>query len=186
MWDIVLGEHLDPAQRLICVEVGSFEGRSTMFLADYLLSNNDSVMYCVDNWLGGEEIARTNLPYNMKNVEDNFDYNVGINTHRAQIHKMKGDSESQLLNLLQHLKQHVDFVYVDGSHTQRDTLVDVTLSLLLVRSGGVILIDDYMNPMATTNRKLRPQDAVDFISTTFEDEASFTALPNGQALFIKR
>ena len=40
------------------LEIGSFEGNSSMFLARYL---RDSKIYCVDNWEGTEEYQNLNF-----------------------------------------------------------------------------------------------------------------------------
>ena len=187
IWSALITTHvLDTDDPIVAIEIGSFEGRSTIFFADCLLQHQQSRLYCVDTWLGGEEIERVKLNYNMATVEANFDHNISQHRSALQIIKQKGSSQQWLSHHLAAYSGRVDFVYVDGSHTQRDTIIDVTLSLLLVRSGGVVIIDDYNNNMATADQMLRPKRAVDFLATTFEKEFMFYVSPSGQAVFVKR
>ena len=187
IWSALLSTHvMDTAEPIVAIEIGSFEGRSTIFFADCLLKHPQSQLYCIDTWLGGEEIERIKLDYNMVTVEANFDHNVSQHRYAQQIIKQKGSSQQWLSHHLASYSGRVDFVYVDGSHTQRDTIIDVTLALLLVRSGGVVVVDDYNNRMGTDDHMLRPKRAVDFLATTFEKEFVFYVSPSGQAVFVKR
>jgi predicted O-methyltransferase YrrM len=74
---------------------------------------------------------------------------------------------------------------LDGSHTQRDTLVDLVLSLTLIKQGGLILIDDYRNNMSTKDLSLRPTKAVNFVIQSFENEVSSFKTPEGQMVIKK-
>ena len=39
-----------------------------------------------------------------------------------------------------------DLAYVDGSHTELDTMTDLVMSFNLLKAGGVMLVDDYDQP----------------------------------------
>jgi hypothetical protein len=65
-------------------------------------------------------------------------------------------------------------------------LVDLTLSLSLLKQGGVIIVDDYNNNMATDNKLLRPKDAVDFVVKSFDNEIEFFTTPEQQAVIIRK
>lgn len=186
-WRQLLEQLKQENTTLKIVEVGSFEGRSSIFFADYL-NETESELHCIDNWCGGEEIKRTNLSFNMTQVELNFDNNIKYHRFAERIFKHKMSSEQALLQIGYSKYQHFDHVYLDGSHTQKDTLVDLVLATTLLRTGGVIIVDDYLNNMATTKKELRPKTAVDFVADTFKDQLSFMVLPDPsyQAVFIKK
>ena len=187
VWNALLQVHITrSSDPITSIEIGSFEGRSTVYFADHVLKHPQSTLYCIDNWQGGEEVERIKLNYDMAKVESNFDNNVAQHPCHAQIIKQKGTSQHWLAQHLAVRSGGVDFVYVDGSHTQRDTIVDVTMALLLARSGGVVIVDDYHNRMGTDDLMLRPKRAVDFLATTFEKEFVFYVTPSGQAVFVKR
>ena len=53
------------------LEIGSFEGRSTVWIAENMMRKGDSIT-CIDTWEGGEEHGAED----MKSVEERFIWNV--------------------------------------------------------------------------------------------------------------
>ncbi len=185
-WKSLLDTHLDLDLPITMIEVGCFEGRSTIWFASYLNHHPDSRMFCVDTWLGGEEVLRANLDFDMNRVRNNFFYNIGLLKEKEKIIKYIMQSERGLSSFFSRYYRGVDFIYLDGSHTQRDTLVDLTLSLSLLKKGGIIIVDDYNNNMSTNNPLLRPKDAVDFVVKSFDNEIEFSLTPEQQAVIIRK
>ena len=81
-WRVLLAEFVNRPCRLL--EIGSFEGRSAMWLADNVLTHPAATLTCIDPWthqstfgLGGEEL---------------FDLNRGRCARSHQITKIKGYS----------------------------------------------------------------------------------------------
>ena len=143
-------------------------------------------MFCIDTWKGGEEIERVNLPFDMMEVLKNFVKNVNEHPQRSKIQYHVTTSQRGLIDLLRRKESVVNFIYLDGPHTQRDTLVDLTLSLCLLKPGGMIIVDDYKNQMATKNTLLQPRKAVDFVVETFDNEVESFVTPEHQAVIIKK
>lgn len=168
------------------IEVGCFEGRSTVWFSELLINTPTSRYFCIDTWKGGEEIERLKLDFDMNTVLKNFNHNIKQLSCYDQISVFRGTSESCLSSLLSVLYKKIDFIYLDGSHTQRDTIVDLVLSLMLIKDGGLILIDDYNNNMATNDLLLRPTKAVDFIIKSFKNEISFFETDEGQMVIRKK
>lgn len=185
-WEKIITKRLNKPDPITMIEVGCFEGRSTLWFADHLKNNQRSRLVCIDSWTGGEEVERENLGFDMNVVENNFHNNIDQHPYRDQIYIYKGLSEDILSKLLYNYFQSVDFIYLDGSHTQRDSLVDLTLSLLLIKKGGIIIVDDYLNQMATTVQALRPQAAVDFVVRSFGKEVGFGTTAEKQAVIIRK
>jgi predicted O-methyltransferase YrrM len=185
-WKPILDEHLDLSLPVTMIEVGCFEGRSTVWFAEYLNHHPDSRMFCIDTWLGGEEVERVKLMFDMPKVCNNFFHNVDQLDQKNKILKYIMQSERALATLFSKYYRGVDFIYLDGSHTQKDTLVDLTMSLSLLAQGGVIIVDDYLNNMATKNSLLRPKDAVDFVVKSFDNEIEFSITPEQQAVIIRK
>jgi predicted O-methyltransferase YrrM len=131
------------------LEVGSYEGASACFLIDTLCTHQEIEITCVDTWLGGVEHQADGIsPANMSAVERNFDTNLksACNAAKYPVHftKIKGPSDLTLAHLLSTGKHgHYDLVYIDGSHLAADVLCDAVLGFRLLKTGGVMIFDDY-------------------------------------------
>lgn len=123
------------------LEIGSFEGRSTVWLAKNML-NGDGMIACIDTWAGGEE--HKTIGMDMSVVEARFDHNIAVLKEEhpnTTVYKRKGRSANQLANLAEWTK--FDFIYVDGGHEARDCLSDAVMAWELLEKGGVMILDDY-------------------------------------------
>ncbi len=64
--------------------------------------------------------------------------------HKVDFHHYKGYSDIAMYEMLaKGMFGYFDFIYVDGSHTAPDVLLDAVLAFKLVRVGGIIGFDDY-------------------------------------------
>ena len=131
------------------LEIGSYEGASACFLIDTLSPQQELHITCVDTWLGGIEHQPGGVAHsNMNAVERNFDSNLKIACANAKkpVHftKIKGQSDLTRAHLLSSGKQgSFDLVYIDGSHLACDVLCDAVLGFRLLKTGGVMIFDDY-------------------------------------------
>lgn len=184
-WQAIFDKYLtQPTLQML--EIGCFEGRSTMWFADKISESHSSTLYCVDNWKGGEEVERSKLNFDMSVVRANFYNNVARHRFATRIVPFEIDSEAFLCMQMPRFFRFFDFIYLDGSHTQKDTLIDMTLCMSMLKRKGVLIVDDYMNNMATNNPLLRPKDAVDFIVKSFGDTVEFFTTPEKQAVIIRK
>lgn len=110
------------------LEVGCYEGRSSCWFCDNILTGNMSTLTCVDKF--GK--------YKGKMIEPIFDHN----TSGLKITKLKGQSRIELAKLIMD-KKKFDFIYIDGDHHRTPVLIDFVNCWQLIRSGGVIICDDY-------------------------------------------
>jgi len=126
------------------LEVGSYEGRSTVFLIENCAPLGPFEITCVDSWGGGVEHASID----MREVEAKFDRNMTRAKTKhpsAAVNKIKSESWLALANLLaQGQAGSYDMVYIDGSHQAPDVLADAVLAFKLLRIGGVMAFDDYL------------------------------------------
>lgn len=141
IWDQIIPQ-LNPTRIL---EIGSYEGASTVYLMQKLGNDAPLDIHCVDTWTGGVEHAEVD----MSEVEARFDRNIerarSVLLQKATVHKYKSLSDNALAALLvQGYKNYFDFIYVDGSHQAPDVLCDAVLAFRLLRVGGIIAFDDYL------------------------------------------
>lgn len=141
------------------LEIGSWEGLSSFFI---LSEMPRAQLTCVDTWEGGDEHKEGQAPNGskMKIIEQNFDQN--LSPYADRLHKFKGTSFS-FFNTVQERSVY-DFIYVDGSHHSDDVLVDALKCFELLKTGGVMIFDDYFwrhyptvtdNPAGAINAFLR-------------------------------
>lgn len=158
-------------QRIL--EIGSFEGRSTLFFMQKASEYHDYVeIHCVDSWEGGLEHQGV---WDMNNVEYRFEHNMRLATSHypnTSITKYKSYSHPKMMEMLVQGKNgYFDFIYIDGSHEAPDVLLDALLAHRLVRVGGVIAFDDYLwspKPWAEADHYLLVKPAVDHYVNSYQ------------------
>jgi predicted O-methyltransferase YrrM len=107
------------------LEIGVWEGQSTTWFLDNILTHDESRMISID--MKPQELFYRNLSLSS-----------GCDKHRLIIDR------SQLALPTLH-GELFDIVYVDGSHFPDDVLRDAVMSFELLRVGGYIVFDDYQN-----------------------------------------
>ena len=115
------------------LEVGSYEGRSSIFFLKNFLNSN---IICVDTWEGSDEHDE----FNFKQIEKNFDYNTSNFQMNNFLIKKKMTSNEFFKNN----KKIFDLIYVDGDHSSHQVKIDINNSWDSLKSGGFLILDDYM------------------------------------------
>jgi predicted O-methyltransferase YrrM len=161
-WQQIFGATGAPRSIL---EIGAFEGRSTVWMAEHLLAPGGEIVV-VDHWRG----SVTHDPAAMPEVEARFDANLALLRERqpaARVVKVKAPSVEALPRLLVEGRAgSFDFIYVDGSHEAPDVLTDAALAYPLLRVGGLIGFDDYgWRRFADVNDN--PKVAIDAFANVF-------------------
>jgi hypothetical protein len=196
-WAPELWEKLVPLlpEREAFLELGSFEGRSTVWIVENMMQDGGFID-CVDTWAGGEE----HEVLDMGEVEKNFDHNIdkvlggaventraveGWTLHtryaspaptesqRKKVYKYKCKSTIMLGEKLcdpQFSRRPLyDFIYIDASHTAPDVLTDACMAWPLLKKDGVMVFDDYLwgEPRDILHR---PKLAVDAFTNIFAEQ----------------
>lgn len=120
------------------LEIGSFEGRSAIWLLENILTHPTSKITCIDTFTGSSEHKDSSI--DLSKIEKNFDYNISVSGFGNKVVKIKGKSNKILRQL--NFKSY-DFIYIDGSHKAGDVLEDSVLSFQLLKNRGIIAFDDY-------------------------------------------
>lgn len=144
------------------LEIGSWEGRSTCWMLDNILTDKNSTITCIDSWGGGWEHS----DHSMNEVENRFLSNTKEYSHKIQI--IKSESKSALLSI-QNKKNHYDFIYIDGGHTMLNVLEDCILSFDLLKSGGIMAFDDYLWGSGVSEHLL-PKKAIECLLFALQDK----------------
>lgn len=163
------------------IEIGSFEGRSAVWIIENMMQDGDSLT-CIDTWTGGEEHREEN----MGSVEELFDANMAVTKGRfpeRRVRKWKCDSVVSLAEELQYGRGMYAFAYIDGSHIAKDVLTDACMTWPLLKQGGLMVFDDYMwgEPRDILHR---PKPAIDAFVNLFAEHADIVHI--GYQLVVRK
>jgi predicted O-methyltransferase YrrM len=116
------------------LEIGSFEGRSTVWFLENILTSEFSSIVCVDPFEQSDEYKKLNVCGN--DYEQVFKEN--IKPHKKKVTIFQGYSQS-----FPFTAAHFDIIYVDGGHTASNCIFDMVNSWERLNKGGVMIVDDY-------------------------------------------
>ena len=105
------------------LEIGSFEGMSTCWLLDYILTHPDARLTCIDLYF-----------------QESFDVNIAKTGAAEKIIKIAAESHQTLAGLK---PLSYDLIYIDGNHLAAHAQQDAVLSWKLLKPGGLMVFDDY-------------------------------------------
>jgi predicted O-methyltransferase YrrM len=168
------------AQKIL--EIGSFEGRSAVWLIENALADAGE-LFCVDTWYCCPEHS----PNEMIVAHERFNTNIDIALRgkpRVRVSRIRGPSECELPKLI--TAGHVgtfDFIYVDGSHEATNVLLDLCLAFLLCKEGGLVCVDDYDWP-SQVHPLRKPKISVDAFTNIFCERLRIVSL--GYQVWIKK
>lgn len=165
---------------LRCLEIGSFEGRSALWMVRNVLHHPDSHLTCID-------------PHSYESVKAEHLSATHINEGKATEARERFLKNTQELRdggrltylqqpsavALRQLTGGFDFAYIDGSHYGSDVLTDAVLCWLLLKKHGIMAFDDYTwGPPKSVHPSLvplaRPKHAIDVFQRLWKGQ--FTRL----------
>jgi hypothetical protein len=123
------------------LQLGVFTGDASLWLLEKVLTHDTSRLADVDTWKGA-----ANEP-----VQEEMDFEDVYSTYLNKIkdYKVRIERFTTADFLLSQygcdrpLGEYFDFIYVDAHHTSASAFLDSELSWPLLRSGGILAIDDY-------------------------------------------
>lgn len=125
------------------LEIGSFEGWSSSWVADHVIQPGDTLS-CVDIWV-------------VPQAEPKFDAKLAGRAHKYKMKSVQFLAQAITDNRL------FDVVYIDGDHEAKSVIDDFVLAWHVVPIGGIIILDDYGLKFPGDNPPLPPQPAIDAI-----------------------
>ena len=143
------------------LEIGSFEGMSVLFFDKYLKVKN---LYSIDL---------------LKN--DNFIYNIR-NLKNINFFNMKSDDFFK-----KKLDIDFDVIYVDGSHYSIDVFNDLINSDLLLKKGGILIIDDLLLVFSIRKEGYKfYEEVMGGIFLFLKEKVNYKFLYTGHQLILKK
>lgn len=148
------------------LEIGSFEGRSTKWFLDTILTHETSTITCVDTFEGSPEHSGV---LDTSSLYEKFNLNLREEILKSRVQVYRKRSIDFFLSDSRLLTETFDFVYIDGSHKASDVLIDAVHSFRLVKQGGLLIFDDYEWPVNLADHD-KPKLAVDAFIACHVDE----------------
>jgi len=169
------------------LEIGTFEGRYSLWLAD---NYKDIEIHTIDPFDAG--VYGIDETY-FEQIEKNWRENLSLCKDKNSIHFYKDTSLNVLVDLLSK-KEKFDFIYIDGHHMASAVLEDLVLSFNLLNANGIILIDDaagwkfknYVTNEISDDITLTPRPAVDAFINTNWHRIEVLELPRSNQVAIRK
>jgi len=143
------------------LEIGSFEGMSVLFFDRYLKIKN---LYSVD-------IKKNeNFFYNIKELKNINFFNMTSN-----------DFFKKKINI------YFDIIYIDGSHYSIDVYNDLINSDLLLKKGGILLIDDLLLDVSIRKKGYKfYEEVMGGVFLFLKKKKNYKFLYTGHQLILKK
>ena len=184
-WAPELWQKLIPLlpERKMFLEIGSFEGRSTVWMVENMLEDGGAID-CIDTWEGGEEHDEEDMDAVLARFRANTKL-LGAKYPERRVCEHRENSQWALsqFNAKMYGDSIYDFVYIDGSHIAKDVLTDACMAWPLLKPKGIMVFDDYMWGDARDILH-RPKWAIDAFVNIFAEEVEIISA--GYQLAIRK
>ena len=173
---LVILNDLDVTKELHILEIGSFEGKSTVWFLENILQNKNSTITCVDPWMNySQDQDSLNSYFKEENewdlinrkTKEIFLHNIVESGDSGKVTIRQGFSDKVLPCLITEQKMY-DIIFIDGNHTAPYVMMDSVMSWPLLKKGGIMIFDDY-NWEFDNPPTLRPKESVDYFMLSFSD-----------------
>ena len=167
---------IEPNEEIHILEIGSFEGKSTILFLENFLQNKNSTITCVDPWMDYSQdhdslnsYFREENEWNLteRRTKEIFLHNIIESSSSNKVIIRQGFSDKILPSLITEQKMY-DIIFIDGNHTAPYVMMDTIMSWTLLKKGGIIIFDDYTWGLDKPST-LRPKESVDYFMLTFAD-----------------
>lgn len=136
VWERVLKDYRGK-EDLNFLEIGAFEGMSTNWFLDNVLTAPTARLTVIDTFEGSMESEAHGV--DTTNILERFTENT--KEHGKKITALVGYSQDILRENI--LAVNFDCIYIDGSHKASDVIEDIVLSWHYLKAGGILILDDY-------------------------------------------
>lgn len=126
------------------LEIGSWQGKSTSYLARAVMDSKNGHVFAVDHFMGN--VRKESIYFVDGGGSANLQVQFERNMHTLNLHDyitlFPCHSEKAYPSLANKVLR---LLFVDGDHTYEGAKKDIELFCPLVRIGGVVIFDDFNN-----------------------------------------
>lgn len=138
---------LDP---MVCVEIGSFEGKGSILIHNKLCDHPESKLICIDPL--DDEYVKGNKNLSFWNEACNGQKHRFYSNTKLypKISILQGTSNDMIPTIKD---RYVDFAYIDGDHSPDQVYTDAINIFYKMKPNSIILFDDYLWSMNNITTK---------------------------------
>jgi predicted O-methyltransferase YrrM len=125
------------------IEVGSWKGRSSVFLAVEIINSNKQIKFdCIDTWLG-----TINDQYHSVSIkrENNKLFELFLNNIEPVKHIITPIRSTSLKASSLYQDESIDMIFIDADHSYEAATLDIEAWLPKVKKNGILAGHDYIN-----------------------------------------
>lgn len=149
--DFLMKQHMNEANTINILEIGSYAGESTLMFCRYLKKKKikNFNIYCVDVWdsFDQKQLLRKSFIEIVSNhglksgkIYNIFKRNISLAGFKDNVKILRGSS----LELVPNFRNiSFDYIYIDGAHNYTNVFNDIKSSLRLLKHSAIIAGDDY-------------------------------------------
>ena len=119
------------------LEIGCYEGQSSVYFADNLLNHDKSTLTCVDPFMTIENNDHKRFLNNKEEETFNFNINNCNNCEKISVNKITSDKFFETND------KCFNFIYIDGCHEPDFIIRDMNNSFKCLIKDGIMWMDDY-------------------------------------------
>lgn len=166
LWEYFIGDFKD-CPDIHYLEIGVHEGSSFFWMMDNILTHPDSRAVVIDPFLS--------------NYVDQFNYNLNASgaSDRVTIIQGRGEVETKKLP-----EESFDIIYIDGGHTAQIVFAQAAFTWQLLKTGGILIFDDYLWRKDKWPIDLRPEMVIDTFLTAYSQELEL--LNRKRNIFVRK
>jgi len=143
-----LNKHVDRSNDIHVLEIGSYEGLSSVFFADNFLEREGSSLTCVDPFLRIPN--NDHADYLQNNQERSFDINITRcdNSNKIKVFKITSDE------FFANNKKKFNLIYIDGCHEPEFISRDLENGFECLEENGIMWMNDYGKTIIAVKRAM--------------------------------
>jgi predicted O-methyltransferase YrrM len=120
------------------LEIGAFYGANLISVAQTYGAHHDSKLYCIDPWEDYDEYPE--YKNEQPNIYNTFTKNIEQSGLQDKVVVTRGFSNNEIPKFPD---DFFDIIYIDGNHEPEYVLEDAVLSFRKLKTGGIMIFDDY-------------------------------------------
>ena len=143
-----LNKFMDRTNDIHILEIGSYEGLSSVFFADNFLEREMSSLTCVDPFL---RISNNDhADYLQNNQEKNFDINITRcdNSEKIKVFKITSD------DFFENNRKKYNLIYIDGCNEPEFISRDIENGFKCLEENGIMWMNDYGKTIITVKKAM--------------------------------